>query len=88
MFAGPSRQRPLRAIATLAALSVFPLTFGTTHGDGFGGVDAAKSKVATTSLAASIVIVQAPAPEHAPLQPAKNEEAFGAAASVTTAPSS
>lgn len=42
-----------------------------------------ESKVAVTDLAASIVTVQEPVPEQAPLQPAKIELASGAAVSVT-----
>ena len=44
-------------------------------------------KVAVTDLAASIVRLQDPGPEHAPLQPVKVEPAAGVAVSVTVAPS-
>ncbi len=43
-------------------------------------------KVAVTERAAVIVTTQVEVPEHAPLQPAKNEPATGAADSVTTLP--
>ncbi len=43
-------------------------------------------KVAVTDRAASIVTIQVPVPEHAPLQPAKTESADGMAVRVTRVP--
>src|SRR5579864_978004 len=43
-------------------------------------------KVAVTEVAALIVALHGPVPEHAPLQPAKFDVALGAAVSVTIVP--
>jgi hypothetical protein len=84
-------------IARFAVTSVLPLTFGTTQPSVFfvclgcactGGVDVAPAKTAVTVFEPSIVTVQVPAPEHAPLQLLNVAPDEGEAVSVTTAPAS
>lgn len=68
-------------IARVAAATVLPFTFGTTHRCGFA------ANVAVTVVSASVVTRHAPVPEQPPpSQPVNVEPGSGVAVSVTLVP--